>query len=57
MMQESLTMKGNQPVDAPVVEEGAIAYWSTLPMKAIVKKLREEGIPSFCSTDGRHIRL
>ena len=29
--------EGNQPVDVPVVEEGAIAYWSTLPMKAIVK--------------------
>lgn len=29
--------EGNQPVDIPVVEEGAIAYWSTLPMKAIVK--------------------
>ncbi|HFR4146552.1 pyroglutamyl-peptidase I [Bacillus cereus] len=41
--------EGNQPVDVPVVEEGAIAYWSTLPMKAIVKKLREEGIPSSVS--------
>ena len=40
--------EGNQPVDVPVVEEGAIAYWSTLPMKAIVK-LREEGIPSSVS--------
>ncbi|ANS48690.1 pyrrolidone-carboxylate peptidase [Bacillus thuringiensis] len=41
--------EGNQPVDVPVVEEGVIAYWSTLPMKAIVKKLREEGIPSSVS--------
>ncbi|MDR2993768.1 MAG: pyroglutamyl-peptidase I [Bacillus cereus] len=41
--------EGNQPVDVPVVEEGPAAYWSTLPMKAIVKKLREEGIPSSVS--------
>ncbi|EEK72708.1 MULTISPECIES: pyroglutamyl-peptidase I [Bacillus cereus group] len=41
--------EGNQPVDMPVVEEGPNAYWSTLPMKAIVKKLREEGIPSSVS--------
>lgn len=37
--------EGNQPVDVPVVEEGPAAYWS----KAIVKKLREEGIPSSVS--------
>ncbi|PEY43876.1 pyroglutamyl-peptidase I [Bacillus cereus] len=41
--------EGNQPVDAPVVAEGPVAYWSTLPMKAIVKKLREEGIPASVS--------
>ncbi|PEY65985.1 pyroglutamyl-peptidase I [Bacillus thuringiensis] len=41
--------EGNQPVDVPVVEEGAIAYWSTLPMKAIVKRLQEEGIPAAVS--------
>ncbi|MDM5194226.1 pyroglutamyl-peptidase I [Bacillus hominis] len=41
--------EGNQPVDVPVVEEGPAAYWSTLPMKAIVKTLREEGIPASIS--------
>ncbi|PGV59415.1 pyroglutamyl-peptidase I [Bacillus thuringiensis] len=41
--------EGNQPVDVPVVEEGAIAYWSMLPMKAIVKRLQEEGIPASVS--------
>lgn len=41
--------EGNQPVDVPVVEEGPAAYWSTLPMKAIVKKLQEEGIPASVS--------
>ncbi|HHP5634636.1 TPA: pyroglutamyl-peptidase I [Bacillus paranthracis] len=41
--------EGNQPVDVPVVEEGPAAYWSTLPMKAFVKKLQEEGIPASVS--------
>ncbi|KFN04313.1 pyroglutamyl-peptidase I [Bacillus clarus] len=41
--------EGNQPVDIPIVVEGPAAYWSTLPMKAIVKKLREEGIPASVS--------
>ena len=48
--------EGNQPVDVPVVEEGVIAYWSTLPMKAIVKTSRR-GHTVICFTDGRHIRL
>ncbi|MCU5330791.1 pyroglutamyl-peptidase I [Bacillus wiedmannii] len=41
--------EGNQPVDVPVVEEGPAAYWSTLPMKAIVKRVQEEGIPASVS--------
>ncbi|MBO1580428.1 pyroglutamyl-peptidase I [Bacillus sp. XF8] len=41
--------EGNQPVDVPIVEGGPVAYWSTLPMKATVKKLREEGIPASVS--------
>lgn len=41
--------EGIQPVDVPVVEEGPAAYWSTLPMKAIVKRLQEEGIPASVS--------
>ncbi len=41
--------EGNQPVDVPVVEEGPAAYWSTLPMKAIVKRLQAEGIPASVS--------
>ncbi|MDR4442601.1 pyroglutamyl-peptidase I family protein, partial [Bacillus cereus] len=40
---------GNQPVDVPAVEEGAIAYYSTLPMQTIVKKPRQEAIPSSVS--------
>jgi pyroglutamyl-peptidase len=38
--------EGNQPVDTPVVEDGPAAYFSTLPIKAIVKRLREAGIPA-----------
>ncbi|MBY0597513.1 pyroglutamyl-peptidase I [Bacillus bingmayongensis] len=41
--------EGNQPIDEPIIKEGPAAYWSTLPMKAIVKKLREEGIPASVS--------
>ena len=41
--------EGNQPIDVPVAEEGPAAYWSTLPMKAIVKRLQEEGIPASVS--------
>ncbi|EMA6344908.1 pyroglutamyl-peptidase I [Bacillus cytotoxicus] len=38
-----------QPIDVPIIEGGPVAYWSTLPIKAIVKKLREEGIPASVS--------
>jgi pyroglutamyl-peptidase len=37
---------GNQPVDAPVVADGPAAYFTTLPVKAIVKALRLRGFPS-----------
>ena len=37
---------GAQPIDAPVVPGGPAAYWSTLPVKAIVRALTEQGIPA-----------
>jgi pyroglutamyl-peptidase len=40
---------GAQPVDRPVVQRGPAAYWSTLPVKAIVAALRCEGIPASVS--------
>ncbi len=49
--------EGNQPVDVPVVEEGPAAYWSTLPMKAIVKKTSRRRHTSFRFTNSRYIRL
>lgn len=40
---------GEQPVDEPIDPEGPAAYFSTLPVKSIVRKLREEGIPAAVS--------
>jgi pyroglutamyl-peptidase len=40
---------GRQPIDAPVCAEGPAAYWSSLPIKAIVAALREAGIPAAVS--------
>jgi pyroglutamyl-peptidase len=38
-----------QPVDRPIVRGGPAAYWSTLPIKAIVAKLRQRDIPAAVS--------
>ena len=40
---------GRQPVDRPVVRGGPAAYWSTLPIKAMVADLRSRGIPAAVS--------
>lgn len=40
---------GAQPVDRPVVAGGPTAYWSTLPIKAIVAALRAQGLPASVS--------
>lgn len=40
---------GGKPIDEPVVEGGPAAYFSTLPIKAIVHRLREAGIPAAVS--------
>jgi pyroglutamyl-peptidase len=40
---------GKQPIDAPVVAAGPAAYFSTLPIKAIVRALRDAGIPASVS--------
>ena len=37
---------GAQPKDRPIVKTGPAAYWSTLPVKAIVAALRARGIPA-----------
>lgn len=38
-----------QPIDVPVIDGGPVAYWSTLPIKAIVRDLRAAGIPASVS--------
>lgn len=40
---------GRQPVDRPIVQRGPAAYWSTLPIKAIVAALRARDIPAAVS--------
>lgn len=39
-----LDNSGQQPVDEPIVAGGPAAYFSTLPIKAIVSAIRERGI-------------
>ena len=41
--------RGQQPIDVPVAEGGPAAYFSTLPIKAIVHHLRQCGIPAHVS--------
>lgn len=40
---------GRQPVDMAVIEHAPAAYFSTLPIKAMVRNLREQGIPAAVS--------
>ncbi|GLQ87324.1 pyroglutamyl-peptidase I [Dyella flagellata] len=37
---------GAQPIDAAVVDDGPVAYFSTLPIKAMLKALIAEGLPA-----------
>ncbi len=41
--------EGQQPIDIPVFEDGAAAYFSTLPVKAMVKAIRHAGVPASVS--------
>ena len=41
--------RGNQPVDTPIVAGGPVAWFSSLPIKAIVAALRNAGIPASVS--------
>jgi len=41
--------EGNQPIDTPIFEDGAPAYFSNLPVKAMVAKIREAGLPASVS--------
>ena len=37
---------GNQPIDQTIFSDGAPAYFATLPIKAMVAHIREQGIPA-----------
>ncbi len=41
--------EGNQPIDTPIFADGAPAYFATLPIKAMVAKIREAGLPASVS--------
>lgn len=48
--------RGRQPVDLPVVDDGPAAYFSTLPIKAMLRALRGAGIPAEISqTAGTYV--
>lgn len=41
--------EGNQPIDEPIYSDGLNAYFAKLPIKAMVKELRENKIPASVS--------
>ncbi|CAH1198837.1 MULTISPECIES: pyroglutamyl-peptidase I [Paenibacillus] len=41
--------EGNQPPGQPIFPDGPAAYWSTLPIKAMVNAMNEQGIPASVS--------
>ena len=41
--------EGGQPVACVIKEDGDTAYFATVPVKAMVAKMRENGIPAFVS--------
>jgi len=41
--------EGNQVIDEPIVLDGPVAYFATLPLKAMVKELRKHEIPATVS--------
>ncbi len=41
--------EGNQPVDWPIVPDGGNAYFSNLPIKAMVEAMKKEEIPASVS--------
>lgn len=41
--------EGNQPIDLPIRQDGAPAYFSSLPIKAMVQAIKKEGLPASVS--------
>ncbi|MDF2464621.1 MAG: pcp [Ramlibacter sp.] len=48
---------GAQPVDTPVVAGGPAAYFTSMPIKAMLAALLAEGINAEVSQTGGHLRL
>ena len=47
---------GYQPVDVPIQEDGETAYFTSLPVKAMVQRMRDAGIPAAVSyTAGTYV--
>jgi pyroglutamyl-peptidase len=47
---------GEQPMDVPVHDDGESAYFATIPVKAVIKNVREHGIPcSMSYTAGTYV--
>ena len=49
--------EGNQPIDLPIRPDGAPAYFSSLPIKAMVQAIKKEGLPASVSKYGRYFCL
>lgn len=48
--------EGNQPLGEPIVSDGPVAYWATLPVKQIVADMHNKGIPAVVSnTAGTYV--
>ena len=41
--------EGRQPIDEPICADGPAAYFSTLPIKAVVARVRGRGVPASVS--------
>ncbi|MGL4568589.1 MAG: pyroglutamyl-peptidase I [Fusobacteriaceae bacterium] len=41
--------EGNQPIDLPIYQDGESAYFTTLPIKAMVAEMQKEGCPASVS--------
>lgn len=41
--------EGNQPIDVPIQTDGAAAYFTQLPIKAMIKNVRDAGLPASLS--------
>lgn len=41
--------EGNQPIDLPIFEDGEPAYFTSLPIKAMVLAIRKAGVPASVS--------